>query len=101
MAFSKTFPRTVKGSNFPKWEEVSITEEEENIEEERCREENVLLMEECIGDAKKIITRKGLKPYQTDLVAMAVALFEKRASHAIYWKENKAKEKFDALLKKP
>jgi len=33
MPFSKSFPRTIKGSNYPKWEDVFISEEEEAIEE--------------------------------------------------------------------
>ena len=43
---------------------------------------------------------KGLKPYQTDMVNMALSLFDKRASHEIFYKENKAKEKFDKEFKK-
>ena len=98
MAFSKSFPRTVKGSNYPRWEEVSISDVEEKEQEELCRIENIKLMKECIDDAKRIIDEKSLKKYQTDLINAAIALFEKRASHSIYWKENKAKEKFDALF---
>ena len=26
---------------------------------------------------------------------LAIALFDKRASHQVFWKENRAKEKFD------
>jgi len=56
-------------------------------------------MKECIEDAKLIMKEKGLKDYQTDLIHMAISLFEKRASHSIYWKESKAKEKFDEKFK--
>ena len=100
MPFSKSFPRTIKGSNYPIWEEIFISEDEEKAEEEKCRKENLKLMDQCIEDAKKIISGKNLKPYQTDLVRMAIALFEKRASHSVYWKESKAKEKFDGLYNK-
>ena len=55
-------------------------------------------MNECIIDAKKIIAKQGLKTYQTDLINMAISLFEKRASHNVYWKEEKAKDKFDKLF---
>ena len=55
-------------------------------------------MKECVDDAKEIMKDKGLKDYQTDLVNIAISLFEKRASHSIYWKENKAKEKFDKMF---
>ena len=95
MAFSKSFPKTVKGSNYPAWEEVSLTTAEEAEQEILCRKENMSMMKECIQDAKSIIKEKGLKDYQTDIINMAISLFEKRASHSIYWKESKAKEKFD------
>ena len=98
MPFSKSFPRTIKGSNYPIWEEVFISDEEEKAEEEKCRGENVVLMKECIEDAKKILEEKGLKYYQTDLIRMSISLFEKRASHSVYWKERKTKEKFDKLF---
>jgi len=95
MAFSKSFPKTIEGSSYPQWEEVFLTEEEEREEERKCREENIKLMKECIDDAKKIILEKNMKEYQTDIINMAISLFEKRASHSVYWKESKAKEKFD------
>ena len=77
-----------------------MTEEEEKAVEQESREENVKLFRECIEDAKKIMQEKSLKDYQTDLVHIAISLFEKRASHSIYWKESKAKEKFDKMFNK-
>jgi hypothetical protein len=100
MVFSKTFPRTKEGSNYPSWEEVYLNSEEELSEEEDARQDNIKLMKECIDDAKGIMKEKILKDYQTDVIAMAIALFEKRASHSIYYKENKAKEKFDNSILK-
>ena len=99
MPFSKSFPRTVKGSSYPQWEEVFLTEEEGKEEERKCKEENIRVMKDCIDDANQIIKEKNLKDYQTDLVNLAISLFEKRASHSIYWKESKAKEKFDETNK--
>lgn len=99
MPFSKSFPRTSDKSVYPKWEEVSLTEAEEREQEELCRKENLGVMRECIDDAKKLFKEKILGDYQADLMALAIALFEKRASHEVYWKENKAKEKFDMLSK--
>lgn len=93
MVFSKSFPRTVKGSTYPVWEEISLSDEEEKEVEKLCKEENNRLMKECLEDAKKIM--ENLKEYQTDMVSIARSLFDKRASHLVYWKENKAKEKFD------
>ncbi len=63
--------------------------------EETARKQNIILMKECIEDAKLIIQEKQLKPYQSDIIKTAIALFEKRSSHEVYWKENKAKEVFD------
>lgn len=95
MAFSKAFPKRSDKSIYPVWEDIFLTKEEERAVEDDCREENVLLMQECIADAKVIMENKGLKDFQSDLIHLAIALFEKRASHSVYWKENAAKEKFD------
>ena len=98
MAFSKTFPKTIDGSNYPKWIEVAIDVDEEAECEELARKDNISLMKECIEDAKRILAEKELKDYQTDLVHIAVALFRKRAAYTVHYKENKAKEKFDQLF---
>jgi hypothetical protein len=98
MGFSKTFPRNVKGSTYPAWEEMFLTDKEEAEVEEKARAENIRLMKECMKDADRIITEAGLKKFQTSMLQVAIALFEKRASHAIYYKENRAKEKFDQLF---
>ena len=52
-------------------------------------------MKECIEDAQKIVKEKNLKSFQNDMINIAISLFEKRASHVVYWKENLCKEKFD------
>ena len=98
MAFSKSFPRTSDKSVYPRWEEVYLTEKEEIEEEKRAREKNLQIMRECIDDAKNIFSEKNLKPYQTDTIHVAIALFEKRASHQVFWKERKCKEKFDKQI---
>ena len=95
MVFSKSFPRTIDGSSYPRWEEVYLTEEEEKEQEEKCRSDSINLMKECIDDAKALIESKGFKGFKEDILQVAVALFEKRASHVVYLKESKAKEKFD------
>lgn len=96
MAFSKSFPRTTDKSVYPKWEEIFLTDAEETAIEEDARKENIELMKRCIDDAHRIMQEKNLKSFQTDLVRIAISLFEKRASHSVYWKESKAKDKFDA-----
>lgn len=97
MTFTKNFPRHIKGSPYTQWEEVKLTEQEELEEDQRSRTENIKLMEECIEDAKIIMKDKGLKDYQTDIVSIATELFEKRASHAVYYKEKRARKKFDSI----
>ncbi len=95
MVFSKSFAKTIEGEKFPKWEEIILTNEEETRIESKAREENIDLMSECIEDAKKILKERRLEWETKDMTSIAVALFEKRASHVIYYKENMAKEKFD------
>ena len=97
MAFSKSFPKKSNKSVYPNWEEISLSNEEEKEIEDKARIENNLLFSECVDDAKKLFQEKNLKEYQTDIINTAISLFEKRASHEIFWKENAAKEKFDKL----
>jgi hypothetical protein len=98
MPFSKSFPRNVKGSAYPIWEEIFLDEEEERDQEKGCRRENLRIMIECIEDAKLVFTKKSVEHDHHDIIKLAIALFDKRASHVIYWKENKAKEKFDKRI---
>ena len=98
MTFSKSFPRTVEGSTYPRWEEISLTTEEEKAIEDEATEENIRIMKECIDDAKRLLEEKGFKGFKEDILTIAVPLFEKRASHAVYWKEEKCKEKFDSRI---
>lgn len=100
MAFSKSFPKTIDGSNYPRWEEIFLSSEEESEQEKACRKENITVMKDCIEDAKLIFAEKNLKNFQSDLIAVAIALFEKRASHVVFWKESKTKEKFDEIFAK-
>ena len=95
MTFSKSFPRTTEKSTYPVWEEIYLSEEEERDADVETKNDSISLMRECIEDAKEIILDKGLKDYQSDVISMAISLFEKRASHSVYRKEEKAKEKFD------
>ena len=94
MAFSKTFPKTIPGSNYPVWEEVTLTQEEEEHVENSCKRANFRLMDESLEDAKQLAIKHGINTDE-NRTKIAIALFEKQASHIIFWKENKAKEKFD------
>ena len=94
MPFSKSFPKTLPGSTYPLWEEVFLTEQEEKLVEEDCRRDNKRLLDECLQEAKAIAIKHGINT-EENTTQLAIALFEKRASHVVFWKESKAKEKFD------
>jgi len=98
MTFYKSFPITK--DKYPSWEEISLSDLEEEEIEKKSKEENIVLLKECIEDANKIVQEKNLKFFQSDIIQLALALFEKRASHIVYWKENKCREKFDHKFKK-
>lgn len=100
MQFSKSFPKQSKTSAYPQWEEITLTEEEEKAVEQKSRQENINLFKQCIEDAKYLLIGKGLNESDSGIIGVAIALFEKRASHEIYWKENRAKEKFDEMFNK-
>lgn len=94
MPFSKTFPKTIAGSNYPLWEEVFLTEEEEKQVEAECKQENFRLLDDSLRQAKALAIKHSINTEET-VTRLAVALFEKQASHVVFWKESKAKEKFD------
>lgn len=100
MGFSRRFPRDVKGSPYPVWEEHYLSVAEERAIEAKQRVENLALMRDCLHDAEEILKERSMKEFQTNVVQLAIALFEKRSSHAVYWKEEAVKEKFDAALKR-
>lgn len=97
MVFSKNYPKTSDKSVYPKWIEISLTKEEELDAEKECREENIKVMHECIEDAKIIVKEQKLFENQNHVTRIANALFDKRASHAVFFKEKKTKQKFDEL----
>ena len=95
MPFSKSFAHQPPNTPYTKWVEISLTKEEEQQEESKARTENKKLMEECIKDAQELSQTTNLKDYQSDIVQLASSLFEKRASHAVFYKEAACKKKFD------
>ena len=94
MAFSKSFPRTIPGTNYPIWEEIVLTNEEEKRVEEECHQENIKILDICLRDAKFLAIKNSINNDE-NITKLAIALFEKKSSHEIFWKESKAKEKFD------
>ncbi len=96
MVFYKSFPKKSDKRVYPQWEEIELSEEEEKKADEENREKNKQLMIESIEDAKEIIKKTGLKGYETTIARIASSLFDKRASHTVYLKEEKAREKFNS-----
>lgn len=95
MAFKKSFPHKTDKSVYPKWKEIELTDKEEKKAEKECRKRNVKVMQQCLGDAEKIVDRKKLHESQKGMIDIAIALFDKRASHEVFHKEKLAKKKFD------
>ncbi len=95
MAFYKRFPKHTEGSVYPKWVEISLSDEEEREIEQKARDEQIKLFKECLDDAEKISAERNMKPSQADIVSMASEFFDKRASHVVYLKEKISKKKFE------
>jgi len=95
MTFTKAFPKRTPGQSYPEWVDISLTDAEEEVVEAKAREENINVMRSCLRDAKGIVDEEGMKSDEANIVRIASHLFEKRASHSIYWKEEKAREKFE------
>ncbi len=92
MVFSKNFPKQIKNNTV--WKEIFLTGREESEIEETAKKENNVMMKECIYDAEIIAADLNLKRFQSNVIDIAISLFEKRASHVVFWKENRCKEKF-------
>lgn len=93
MTFKKSFRQTSDKSAYPKWVEVELTDEEERRAAETARKKNVKIMMQCVDDAKLVTNEKDLD--SSDVTALARSLFDKRASHTVFHKERRAREKFD------
>ncbi|MBW2967477.1 hypothetical protein KY362_03245 [Candidatus Woesearchaeota archaeon] len=94
MVFSKSFPRTVDGSNTPVWEEMFLSAQEERQAEQVARQENLFLIRQCIADARNVLKDEKMMDMQSHVLSIGLALFRKRSSHAVFYKEEKCKEKF-------
>jgi hypothetical protein len=96
MTHTKRFPRKVEGSSYPRWEEIVLSDKEEKGVEEKARQENIRLFAECMYDAQVLLSKKE-QASNTAVVRVAQSLFEKRASHVVFWKDTLCKEKFDKV----
>ena len=84
------------------WKDVSITPEQEEEVKAETRTLHNALMVQCINDAKEVV-RKAFPNGEMSHVLhcnVAVALFEKRASHVQFTREKKAKKVFDEMVNK-
>jgi len=95
MVFVKSFPKRGESRAYPEWVDVALTDGEERAVEQKAREENIRLFKECLDDAREVIREKQLKPFDDNLIEITKTLFDKRASHAVFWKENACRDKFE------
>lgn len=95
MAFSKRFPKDVATSPYPQWIEVRLSEEEEQAVEQETRKKHAQQLAQCIVDAKQVAKKSDVHADPAEVVALAKSLFDKQASHVVFYKEAKAKEKLD------
>ncbi len=94
MVFSKSFPREIQGSNWPKWEEIFLSAQEEREREQVARQENLFLIRQCLADARNVLKDEKMMDMQSHVLSVALALFRKRASHSVFYKEERCQEKF-------
>jgi hypothetical protein len=100
MTFSKAFPKKVEGVSYPIWEDVSLLKDEELSASEKARLDNIKIMKECLTDSKQMFSELNLSNYQSDVVRVACYMFDKRASHEVFYKEEMCKEKFEKKYNK-
>ncbi len=100
MNYSKSFPKKSDKSVYPIWEEVELTPEEELQAEKECQKANNDIMKSCLDDARQIVKENRLFESQNAITTIAVSLFDKRASHEVFFKERLAKKKFEEMKTK-
>ena len=62
-------------------ERVFLSAQEEREREQVCRRENLILLRQCIGDARNIIRSEKLMDMQSHVLSLASTLFNMRARH--------------------
>lgn len=95
MAFTKRFPKDVATSPYPQWIEVALSDEEEQEVEQAVRQQHARLLARCVQDAKQVAKSSEVHADPTEIVNLARALFDKQASHVVFHKESRAREKFE------
>lgn len=94
MVFSKSFPREIDGSHYPRWEEIFLSAQEEREREQVARQDNLYLIRQCVADARNVIKDEKLMDMQSHVLNIALALFNKRAKHTVFYKEEECQKKF-------
>ena len=79
------------------WKEIQLNDEEEIEVENLSKAYNIELFRECLEIASGIVKDENLR--EEDKVKIALALFEKQASHVVYWKEKFCKKKMEIKRK--
>ncbi|MFH1669208.1 MAG: hypothetical protein ABIA62_04740 [Candidatus Woesearchaeota archaeon] len=93
MVFSKNFPRELKDGS-TRWEEIFLSVQEEREREQVARQENLYLVRQCIADARNVLKDEKMMDMQSHVLSLAMTLFKKRASHAVHYKDELCKKKF-------
>lgn len=93
MVFSKSFPRELKDGS-TRWEEIFLSVQEEREREQVARQENLYLVRQCIADSRNVLKDEKMMDMQSHVLSLAMTLFKKRASHAVHYKEELCKKKF-------
>jgi hypothetical protein len=99
MAFTKSFPKKIAPNLPPVWEEIALSEQEEKDIENKCKRQNYFLLDECLQASKSLAIKHSINTDE-NRTKIAIALFEKLASHSVFFKERAAKEKFEKLFNK-
>jgi hypothetical protein len=90
MSLAKRFPVEVNREITKKetqWEECNLSAAEVRRIYNQSMAQHKKLFSACFETAKTLIEEQGAKPYQTSLVNVALALFNKHARHEHYMQE--------------
>ena len=95
MSFTKSFPKERPATA---WQEVVLTPHEEQQVASVAYSEHLQLLERCLLDTLEMVRTCGLSEQGivldfSGLCQLSVALFEKSASHVVFFKERACKEK--------
>ncbi|MCF7861294.1 hypothetical protein K9M79_03525 [Candidatus Woesearchaeota archaeon] len=94
MTYIKSFPRTKDSTTH--WVDIKLDDKEEQKVSAIHRNLNKNLYQQCLKDAAVILEKSEMKEFQTNIVQIATALFNKRSSHLVYSKDSYCREKLEA-----